>query len=133
MLRYLSPEWLSELDRACREGRPVHAADDEVPFVIQLLVSDGPQGDVAYHLRVNHGAVSVQPGVAPESNITLSHDYATAEAVARGELSAQRAFMAGRLRVRGDLVRLVELQGSVAELSDDIGGVTQALRDRTEF
>lgn len=134
MARYLSPEWLAELDRACRDGRRRKApAIAETRFVIQQLVSDGPHGDVAYHLCIDHGEVSVHAGVAPAPAVTLNQDYDTAAAVARGELSAQRAFMAGRLRVRGDLLGLVELQGSIAELSDDIGGVRRALRDRTEF
>lgn len=133
MSRYLSPEWLAELDQACRDGRRMPVPDAEAGFVIQQLVSDGPHGDVAYHLRIDHGAVSIHPGTAPEPTVTLSQDYETAAAVARGELSAQGAFMAGRVRVRGDLLRLVGLQGTVTELSDGIGEVTQALRDRTEF
>lgn len=137
MPRYLSPEWLAELDRACRGNRPTarpgpggHLAEQ---LVVQQLVSDGPQGPVAYHLDIDQETVMVRAGMAPEPTVTFSQDYETAAAVAKGELSAQGAFMAGRVQVRGDLVRLVELHGSVTGLTETIGAATRALRDRTEF
>jgi hypothetical protein len=47
--------------------------------------------------------------------LTIACDWATAAALAQGQLSAQAALMAGRLRVRGSLSRLsgwaVELIG----------------------
>ncbi len=129
MPRYLSPEWLDELDRACRDDRGGPRATGGTALVVQQHVAGGPDGDVAYHVTGDGPSVSVRAGVASEPTVTLTQDYATAAAVARGELSAQGAFMSGRIRVRGDLPRLVEVHGAIA----GIGDVARSLRDRTEF
>lgn len=131
MPRYLSPEWLEELDRACRDGRPAPLATAGTVLVVQQLVDGATHGDVAYHVAVDadDGAVAVRRGMATDPTVTFSQDYDTAVAVARGEVSAQGAFMAGRIRVQGDLPRLAEVYGALAGMGD----ATRSLRDRTEF
>jgi putative sterol carrier protein len=46
-------------------------------------------------------------GPAADADLVLVSDYETARALARGELNAQQAFAAGRLKVRGRLDSLV--------------------------
>jgi putative sterol carrier protein len=112
MVRYLSPEWIAALD-ATAAGTIV---DDGVHLVVQQEVVGGPDGDVRYNISVDGGAVAVHPGRADEPTVTFTQDYDTAVAIAAGELSAQEAFMAGRVRVRGDLAHLARHQGVVAAL-----------------
>jgi putative sterol carrier protein len=47
---------------------------------------------------------------------TITQDYATAVALARGEMNAVSAYMTGRLRISGNLMLLMGLQGALAEL-----------------
>jgi putative sterol carrier protein len=112
MVRYLSPEWIAAL-QATAAGAEV---DDGVHLVVQQEVTGGPDGDVRYHISVDGGKASVHAGRADDPTVTFTQDYDTAVAIAAGELSAQEAFMAGRVRVRGDLARLARHQGVVAGL-----------------
>src|SRR5437773_4483230 len=103
MALYLSAEWLAEAHAAVSTSESLRAATADVALVVQQEVTGGPNGDTAYHVVVDHGAVSVVPGRAAEPDVTFTEDHATATAIGRGELSAQAAFMIGKLRVGGDL------------------------------
>jgi len=89
----------------------------------------GPGGDVAYHVDVHDGAVRIAAGVAADATVTFIQDWDTASAIGKGELSAQGAFMAGRIRVRGDLPRLVSAGDVFGHLDD----VLADLRSQTTY
>lgn len=84
---------------------------------------------MAYHIQVQGGDVRIAPGVAARPTVTFIQDWDTASAIGKGELSAQGAFMAGRIRVRGDLPRLVECGNVFGDLDD----VLADLRSQTTF
>jgi putative sterol carrier protein len=60
--------------------------------------------------------------------VTISQSRATAVALAGGELSAQTAFMAGRLRIRGQAAELL----GTADAFRAFDQVMRAVADRTE-
>ena len=93
-------------------------------LVVQQTVTDGPEGDAAWHVVVDDGAVSVRPGEAPEPDVTFRQSYETAAAIGRGELSAQTAFMIGKLRVGGNVELLMTHQGTF----DGVEDVFEAVR-----
>lgn len=110
MARYLSPEWFAALP-----SDP--AATPEA--VLEQVVEDTPEGTVTYRVEVAGGAAHVRWPVqaeAPSPDLRVTCSWATATAMARGELSSQQALAEGRLRVKGNLVR-------VAEVSDLLAGV----------
>lgn len=113
MARYLSPEWIEALDASAGDGVEV---PDDVRLVVQQEVVGGPDGDVRYYIEIDGGKVGVRAGRAESPTVTFTQDYATATAIAGGELSAQEAFMAGRVRVRGDLAELARRQAVVTKL-----------------
>ena len=75
------------------------------------------------HLAFRHGTAAVRPGPAGDPTVRLSQDYATAAAIATGEGSAQRAFMAGRLRVGGDLRVLLSHGDALTQVEDTFAAV----------
>ena len=86
--------------------------DEAVRIVVQQeLVDDG-----AWYIVVGDGRASVSGGRHPDPDVVLSQDRATAAAIAGGALSAQQAFIDGRLRVRGGLDRLVMASSALAVL-----------------
>ncbi len=121
MAVYLSPQWLAEADAAVSASEPLRSATADVCLVVQQDVTAGPDGDTCYHVVVDHGTVSVVPGPAAQPDVTFTEDHATAVAISRGQLSAQGAFMVGRLRVGGDLERLLTHQDAFAGIDDVFG------------
>ena len=87
--------------------------------MLQQVVPDGPDGrEVAYALVVDDGRVRVERGRVDDPDLTFTQDRATAEAIHRGELSAQAAFMQGRLRLGGDLRAVIDRAGELAAIDD---------------
>jgi putative sterol carrier protein len=126
MAPYLSPEWIDELHQALSADAAVRQATADVALTVQQVVTGGPGGDVAWHVVVDHGTVAVRPGTTEDADVTFRQDHETARQVAAGELSAQAAFMVGRLTVTGDVAKLIEHQGAFTGIDD----ATAAVRAR---
>ena len=124
-LRFLSAEWLDELAAAAAAA----TLPADIDLVLQQVVTGGPEGEVAYAVRVRDGNVSVTIGPAADAHATLTQDWATAAAVHRGELDPQEAFMTGRLHVSGDVQRLMRYQDALAMVDE----VFAELRVRTTY
>ena len=120
MARFLSPEWFAQVARfgssrlAGQAGQAGQAAEPAAALVLEQVVRDTPDGDVRYRVVVIGGSAYIQPPAASRSDngapaapdLTIACDWATAAAMARGDLSTQAALLAGRLRVKGNLARL---------------------------
>ncbi len=122
MASYLSDQWFDEV--GARDASPVTAAT-EGDLVLQHLVSGGPQGTVSYHVRVGEGGAAIVRGQAASPDVTFAEDYATAAAIASGELSAPAALLAGRIRVGGDLAALIAGQGRLT-VNDPVAPAVRA-------
>lgn len=123
MLTFLSDEWIAALHEAATADRALAATTAEVALTVEQCVTDGPEGEVRYHVRFDHGRVAVVAGPAADATIRFTTDRATAAGIAQGQLSAQRAFMTGRLRVGGDLRAVLDHQPVLAALGDAFASV----------
>ncbi|MET0729020.1 MAG: SCP2 sterol-binding domain-containing protein [Acidimicrobiales bacterium] len=112
MAAFLTDAWLADL------GEAVHgvAVPEGMRLVVQQIVVDDDARETAYAIRIEDGRVAVAPGRAVDADVTFTQDRATATAIARGEVSAQVAFMAGRLRLDGDLLSAMEQTGHIVDL-----------------
>jgi putative sterol carrier protein len=129
MARFASPEWIDELDRAISADPALQQVDQAVSLVVEQTVTGGPGGDAVWHVVVAEGRVRVRSGRAPQADVTFSQTYDTAAAIARGELSAQTAFMIGELKVGGDVALLMAHQDTF----DGVEDVFEVVRAGTEF
>jgi putative sterol carrier protein len=123
MVRFLTPEWIAALDAAAKE------APDLVPrgvrLTIQQIVTGDDGGDVRYHLVVDDGRLRVHPGEAEAADVTLVQSREVAAALSRGELNAQQALEAGRLKLRGDIGHLAR-QGKALTAVEDVFAAVRA-------
>ena len=118
MVEFLSPEWIAALDAAASSSAALRDATADVAFVLQQTVTDTADGNVTWHVAVDHGDVRVRAGAAPHADVTFTQDDATARAVGSSGLSAQAAFMLGRLRIGGDVAILMEHRAAFDDLDD---------------
>jgi putative sterol carrier protein len=98
------------------------------------VVTDTPDGDIGYLVRIESGRVRVERpsdvgGTTADADVTITCDWPTAAAIAQGILSTQKALMQGRLRVQGDVARLV---GRTAQLAG-LDAVPGRVRESTTF
>jgi putative sterol carrier protein len=93
------------------------------------VVTGTPDGDVRYHVVIDDGDVSFRPGEADQPTVTFRQDHATAVSVAKGELSAQAAFLNGTMTVRGDLTTLA----AHGDALTGVDGALDSVRAAIEF
>jgi len=112
-VRFLSPEWLDRLATTAASSDDLRRASADLRVGIRQVVTGGPDGDVAYVVRLDRGRVSVTPdtngaGAAAGADVEITEDYATAAAIHQGLLTPAAAFAAGRLKLGGRVGLLVE-------------------------
>jgi putative sterol carrier protein len=129
-VKFLSQEWADQLTAALNSSEDFATAAARHQTRIQQIVTGGPEGDSRYYFTVDHGAAQIGLGEAEGAEATISQSYGTAVAISRRELSPQEAFMQGKLRVNGNLMKLLALQEvmsalgrAVDKLDVDYGGV----------
>jgi hypothetical protein len=127
--RYLSDEWVAALDAAAQQSSALRTATSGAHLVVQHVVTGTPDGEVSYYVVIDDGVVRFRPGAADEPTVTFRQDHATAVAVAKGELSAQAAFLNGTMAVRGDLTTLATHGNALT----GVDGALDAVRAATEF
>ena len=116
-MEFLSDAWVAELDDAARDLR----LPEELCIVVQQVVL-GDRGDASeYAIRIEGGRATVTRGRVDDAHVVFTQDRATAEAIAKGELSAQAAFLAGGLRVGGDVRQVIDRARDLQALDDVFG------------
>jgi putative sterol carrier protein len=75
------------------------------PITIRQVVDDR-----SWTIRVDDGEVTEID--SDEADVTITTDEATAAAIRSGELAAQDALAQGRLRLGGDLTKLLALRST---------------------
>ena len=129
MLRYLSLDWLDALGDEVERSDALREAAVGRQIQVTQVVTDGPEGDVTYHLDVDDGKVRFGAGAAEGEQVRFVQDWATAVAVATGALNAQEAFISGRIKLIGDQQRLLDAVPVFAALDT----VFSAVRERTDY
>jgi putative sterol carrier protein len=109
-VRYLSLAWIDAVDRAVAASEPIREVVPAHEIGVTQVVTDGPEGDVTYHLQVGGGAITFAAGPAEPEHVRMEQTWETAVAVATGSLNAQEAFVSGQIRLHGDQQRLLDSQ-----------------------
>ena len=106
MAKYLSQEWLDVGKELAQEfpERPGATAR------MQYVVTGGPEGDVKYYQVIDNGKMlESQLGEDADAEFTLTLSYDDSVKVQKGELDANAAFMQGRVKVTGNMAKLMSL------------------------
>jgi putative sterol carrier protein len=128
-LRYLSLEWINALSAEVAASEHIRDIANQHSIGVTQIVSDGPEGDVTYHLVVGDGHATFGAGPADPEHVKMEQSWSTAVAVATGELNAQEAFINGHIRLFGDQQKLLDSQPVFGALDAVFG----AVRDRTRY
>jgi putative sterol carrier protein len=123
MAKFLSQEWADDVLAALNGSDDVRGAIKGVQLCIQQVVTGAPDGEVSYWTKIDDGAVSGAVGSASDADVTITQDYDTAVAMNKGELNAQAAFMQGKLKVTGNMGKLLQNQGAMQALGPVLASV----------
>ncbi|HLI44983.1 MAG TPA: SCP2 sterol-binding domain-containing protein [Acidimicrobiales bacterium] len=128
MTKWLTQEWLDE-------GRELAESQPERPGAtarMQYVVTGGPEGDVKYYWILENGKLlESKLGELPDAEVTLTESYDDAMRIQKGELDANAAFMQGRVKVTGNMAKLMSLLPITN--SPEYKALQQQILERTEF
>jgi len=125
---FLSDEWFAVVEKLVEE----HGADApaHTNVVVNLVITDTPFGDERQmHMGARDGKGHWGIGHADDADVTLTTDYGTAKEVfvSGNPQAGMQAFMAGKVKVQGDMAKLMASQqgGGNTALNEAIQGVTE--------
>jgi hypothetical protein len=125
---FLSPEWIDA----------AHAIRDElgatgpapVSLTMNLTISDAPfsSSPLLVSLDTSAGVLALAYGHRNHADIAITVDWLTAKAILIDgkPQAAMTAFMAGKVRIEGDMSKLVAMQTAPADATSE--GVIDRLR-----
>jgi len=123
---FLSDEWIAEARKIRAEYKDLTAPVTN-PVRMNLVITEVPDaGQMDAHIDTSAGEPDIERGHLDNPDVTITLDYSTAKAllVEGNGQAAMTAFMAGKVRVDGDMSKLMAMQGT-APL-----GETEALATR---
>jgi len=115
-VKFLSEEWAQAVQDALNSNDSFKSAAGSQSAKIQQVVNID-EGEKKYWFKLDGGQATLGMGESPDPvDATITQDYATAEALAKSELTGTAAYMSGKLRVSGDLMKLMQLQGALGQM-----------------
>jgi putative sterol carrier protein len=114
-VEFLSQEWADELKRRLNADPAFTGALGSQAVKIQQIIRR-PQGETSYWLRVEAGQIDLGMGEIAGADATITQDYDSAAALARGELNPVTAFMTGKIVITGNMMTLMGLQNALSRL-----------------
>jgi len=132
--KFLSEEWLDRAKaiRAEYEGKggaPPHKM--RMNLVITDVPTDVSDAPIDAHMDTTTGDVDMDLGHLETPDLTVTLEYETAKAIlVEGNPQAgMQAFMAGKIKVQGDMTKLMAMQSAspdpvAAEIAEKIKAIT---------
>ena len=113
-VKFQSEEWAKEMTNALQANEDVSKAAKGQDTAVQFVTTDAPGGgENKTYFKIVEGVPEVGFGEVENPEATISQTYETACAIDRGELNTQNAFMQGKIKIQGNLMKMMQLQGFV--------------------
>jgi putative sterol carrier protein len=112
-MQFLSEEWVTAVAQALAESEAVREATKRTHARVQQVVNRGDER-LSYWIEIDDGEVRMGTGSIDSPSVTVTSDYDTAAALAKGELSPMAAFFSGKIEI-SNMMTAMGLQGPLAE------------------
>jgi putative sterol carrier protein len=132
---FLSEEWIAEVRKLGDEAK-ADGGGTSIPHAVKMnqVITEVPfgSGTIEAHMDTTSGDMQMEMGHLADPDLTVTLDYATAKAIfVEGNPQAgMQAFMAGKVKVQGDMTKLMAMQAAppdpkAQELSTKIRDITE--------
>ena len=123
-VKYLSEEWAGAVTEALNSSDDFKKAATGQQAKLQQVVTDTPDGgEVKFYFKLEDGNAEVALGELTNAEATISQNYETSVAMDKGELNPQNAFMQGKLKIAGNMMKLMQLQGVINAMPKAVSGL----------
>ncbi|HEX4902350.1 MAG TPA: SCP2 sterol-binding domain-containing protein [Acidimicrobiales bacterium] len=115
---FLSDEWIAAA-QAIREEYAGKATTAPPPMRMNVVITEVPFGEESLdaHIDTTEGELSLDMGHLETSDLTVTVDYLTAKAifVDQDQQAVMQAFMAGKIKVQGDMTKMMAMQATAPD------------------
>ncbi|MEO6317218.1 MAG: SCP2 sterol-binding domain-containing protein [Acidimicrobiales bacterium] len=115
---FLSDEWL-EAAKAIREEYAGKSSPPAHAVRMNQIITEVPFGDgsIDAHLDTSGGEMQMDMGHLENPDLTVTLDYATAKAILvdGNPQAGMQAFMAGKIKVQGDMTKMMAMQSGTPD------------------
>jgi len=115
---FLSDEWLE----AAKNIREEYAGQTTPPahaVRMNQIITEVPFGDgtIEAHMDTSSGEMTMDMGHLENPDLTVTLDYATAKAILvdGNPQAGMQAFMAGKIKVQGDMTKMMAMQSGAPD------------------
>jgi len=128
---FLSDEWVAEARRIRAEFK---GKAPEIPVSVRMnqIIRDVPFGDgtIEAHVDTSSGELEMETGhlESPDLTITIGYDTAKAILIDGDAQAAMQAFLGGKIKVDGDITKLLALQNAGLSGNTDPAAIEMARR-----
>ena len=129
---FLSEEWITAA-QAIREEYAGTTTTAPPPMKMNVVITEVPfgEGSMEAHIDTTDGEMSLDMGHLDGADLTVTVDYATAKAIFidQDQQASMQAFMAGKIKVQGDMTKMMAMQTvqpdpAQVEMANKIAGIT---------
>lgn len=130
---FLSDEWIAQAHAIRAEFEDKGPSIDH-PVRMNLVVTEIPfgSGTLDAHMDTTAGELEIDKGHVDDADVKVTLDYATAKAILidRNPQAGMQSFMAGKIRVEGDMAKLMAIHTTPAdahaeEMADRLRSITE--------
>ncbi len=131
--KFLSEEWINEA-KAIRDASGADSTPPAHAVRMNQIITEVPfgDGDILAHMDTSGGEIEMDLGHLDDPDLTVTLDYATAKAIlVEGNPQAgMQAFMAGKVKVDGDITKLMAMQSGAADpKAAEVAAAIQAITE----
>lgn len=123
MAQFLSDDYFDSARDALRSDPGFQNSIANVDLSVQFDVSGTPEGELSYYVKIGGGEVDTEKGPLEGADVTVSSDYDTSKAISKGELNVQMAFMTGKIKVGGNMAKIMMHQAVINDYARVLSGL----------
>lgn len=130
---FLSDEWMAEA-KAIRSKYEGQTGKVSQSIRVNQVITDVPfgSGTINSFIDTSSGDVVMDLGTLDAADVTVTTDYATAKKlfVDQDQAAAMQAFMGGKIKVQGDMMKMMAMQTAMPNdetaktIADEIKAIT---------
>jgi putative sterol carrier protein len=118
--KFLTEEWAKAVSDGLAASEPFTSS---AAMSLQFVVNDAPDGEAKFYMDATGDTPVQAMGEMENPDVTITSSYETASQIFKGDLNTQMAFMTGKIKVAGNMAKLMTQQAALGHYATVVSGI----------
>jgi len=118
--KFLTDEWAKAVSDGLAASEPFTSS---AAMSLQFVVNDAPGGEAKFYMDATGETPMQAMGQMEDPDVTITSSYETASSIFKGDLNTQMAFMTGKIKVAGNMAKLMTQQAALGHYATVVSGI----------